>query len=397
MKTKKARELIILLLLSGLAFHDFFIINFIKLGPFTITYLRIALAVSIPLLIFLKLKIPKYDAIRNIFFVFMIYGLSRIGGNIRQAFTMYCPMLAFFLLYISIDNEICIKKSIDFLAKLLMLFCFLGLFEQFTGHHFGMNYLDEPNNDLSKNMLAFGMYYNENDFSAFLTVLLFYLLLSSYKKEVKLFFSIITIIVIYINQSMMCLLGILSYILIAYIIKGKKYKTIRIILIAILAFSMSGIVIKMVLNSSIYYRIYMYSFGIKNCIKHLWFGTGIGNYGEGMLLAGYVPGLYTSSDPHNIYLELAGQFGMVWSVLLLVLIGKLLYWFYKRKIVKTNILYFGLIFIVSFVGLSSSTCLEKNYIYLALLIPLIYYRIHKKEENKESIILNEKLTINMLH
>ena len=54
---------------------------------------------------------------------------------------------------------------------------------------------------------------------------------------------------------------------------------------------------------------------------------------------------------------------------------KLLVFFYKKSNVKENVFYMGLVYIVVFVGLASSSCMEKNYIYLALLIPAAYYRL----------------------
>lgn len=381
---------LVLLLISGLAFHDFFRIESFKLGIITITYLRVVLVLTIPLLVYPTLKFQKHDVFGAVFFIFMIYGLTRMEGNIKQTFTMYCTMLAFLFLYISIDDLRLLKKIINLLATMLIVFCFLGMFELVSGHHFVLNYLDEIGDKSYDNTVAFGIYYNENDFSALLTVLLFYLMLSDFRKSIKLFFSALTFFIVIINRSQICLLGIISFLLIAYILKEKRNRPIRFIVILLLSIAMTGPIIGMIRDSSITYRTYMYSYGLKNCIEHLWFGTGIGNYGKGMLAVGYVPNQYTSIDPHNLFLELAGQFGMIWSVLFLVLLIKLLVWFSKRIRTKEELYLFGLVYIIAFVGLASSACMEKNYIYLALLAPLIFYRSYKNGPHIISIFSREQ-------
>ena len=44
---------VILILLSGLVFHDFFALKYIKLGMITLTYLRVVLVFTVPLLLFI--------------------------------------------------------------------------------------------------------------------------------------------------------------------------------------------------------------------------------------------------------------------------------------------------------------------------------------------------------
>ena len=124
----------------------------------------------------------------------------------------------------------------------------------------------------------------------------------------------------------------------------------------------------------------MYSYGFKNVISHLLIGTGIGKYAEGMLEVGFDLSYYgASTDPHNLFYELAGTFGIVWSVLLVDLLIKLFIWNYKRAVNRVNLFALCLVLLVPFVGLSSSSCMEKNYIYLALLIPLVQYKLYKKQ------------------
>lgn len=374
MEFKIDRSGCILLLLSGLVFHNFLTIESIKIGAVTLTYLRIVLLVVIPVLIFMCFKIYIWDKVAVCFFVFMIYFFARLGSNYKAGLALYSVLLAFFFLYTSIDNRKLIRKCINYVAAFAIFFSVIGVFEIVTGFHFGRSYLENLNS--SSYTSAVGMYYNPNDFSAFLTVGIFYILLSDFNRVIKYVFSGISFIIIYINQSQICLLGILSFVLIAFVLKSKTQRMIRFIISLFLVLAMLVPVYKMIRNSSIFYRIYMYKYGIKNCLSHFWIGTGVGNYTSGMIKVGYVPQLHTSSDPHNVYLELAGQFGMVWVVLVIFLLIKLFHWYLKTQNCLHSLLCFGLVYIISFIGLASSSCLEKNYIYLALLVPLLYYRLN---------------------
>lgn len=371
---------VILILLSGLIFHDFFVLSFIKLGAITITYLRVVLVVSIPLLLFLfKVKIRRNDVIACILLIFMFYGLTRIEGNLKEAFSLYCPLVAFFVLYFSIDNKKNVDKCVDFIAGLLVFFCFVGLFELITGSHFVTTRYDVVN--IVKHV-ACGMYYNENDFSAFLSVLIVFMLLSRFRKPIKVFFVIFAFVIICFNQSIICILGISSFALIAFVIRKRNNKFFRFIAVLSIVLLTIKPITDLINSSSMWWRSYMYSFGIKNVISHMLIGTGIGKYSEGMIKLGFeVKNSGASADPHNLFYELAGTFGIIWSVLLIILLIKLIAWSLKRSANREYLFYFGLVYIIPFVGLASSSCMEKNYIYLALLIPLIQYRIYKNRFN----------------
>ena len=374
---------VILILLSGLVFHDFFALKYIKLGMITLTYLRVVLVFTVPLLLFMyKVRIRKNDVLAYILMIFMAYGLTRIEGNYKEAFALYCPIIAFFILYFSIDDKKVIDKCINFLAVLFMFFCLVGLFEIISGVHFVETRLDIMEDD---KRVAFGMYYNENDFSAFLSVMVIYLLLSRFKLITKLLFITMSLVIICFNSSIVCLLGLMSFALIAFILRYRKHRFLRLILTVLLSLLLIKPVTDMVNSSSLWWRKYMYSFGIKNVMAHMWFGTGIGNYGKEMKAMGFDDTAYAvSADPHNLFYELAGVFGIVWAVLLIILLLKLLVFYFKKTNEKDYIYYLGLVYIVIFVGFASSSCMEKNYIYLALLIPVVYYRLCTS--NKEAAL-----------
>lgn len=382
---------VILLLLSGLVFHDFFALKFVKLGIITITYLRVILVVTIPLLLFLyKVRIRKNDLLAYVLLIFMAYGLTRIEGNFKEAFALYCPLVAFFILYFSIDDKKVIEKCIDFLALFFMFFCLVGIFELISGQHFVQNRLEVIKEN---SQVAFGMYYNENDFSAFLSVMVIYMLLSRFKLIIKLIFISLAVVIISFNSSIICLLGLMTFVLVSFILRRKTNRFLRLIFIALVSVLLIKPVTDMINSSSLWWRKYMYKFGIKNVMTHMMFGTGIGNYGKEMKALGFDDKLYAASaDPHNLFYELAGVFGIIWAILLIILLLRLIIYFFKKSDVKENIFILGLVYIIVFVGLASSSCMEKNYIYLALLIPSTYFRLGTCNE-EASLHLKRYITV----
>ena len=362
------KNIIIYLLLTGLAFHDFFKIESFKFFDITITYLRVALALSILLLLFTGKKLEKNDIVLKGFIIFAAYGLTRICGNYREFLNIYCVLVSFILLYAIINDKITIQRCINCLATIFIFFCIYGIIEIITGYHYVETYFGDEN----VKMLATGMYFNENDFSAYLSVMIFYMLLSRYNKYMKITSITVALIIIAINRSLICILGIISLLIFYWIFKKKDiiFKKKRI------AITISGIVfmtipiIKIIQNSSWYWRLYMYKYGVLNCLDNFLLGTGIGNYEKGMISVGYTELLHSSANPHCFYLELAGEFGMIWLILIIVLLGYLIKHFSNIENQK-NKYYIGLIYMFSFVGMASSSCLEKNYIYLALLLPLL--------------------------
>ena len=265
---------------------------------------------------------------------------------------------------------------------LFMFFCIVGLVELVFGFHFVETHLDLLEEE---KCVACGMYFNENDFSAFLSVLTIYMLFSGFKRIVKLIFVCFAFVIICVNQSIICVLGLASFALIAYIIAKKRNKTFRFISVLILILILIKPGIDLINSSSLWWRSYMYSLGIQNVLSHMLFGTGIGKYSEGMFELGFNQKFDSASaDPHNLFYELAGTFGIIWSILLIVLLFKLIVWNIKRASIKENLFCFGLVYIIPFVGLASSSCMEKNYIYLALLIPLLYYRFFNC--NSETVV-----------
>ncbi|MBO4726824.1 MAG: O-antigen ligase family protein [Spirochaetaceae bacterium] len=376
----------IALLMSALVFHDFFKIEAFKLGLLTLTYQRIVIIAIFPIILFSKLKINIKDNFLRIIIIFAIYGLLRICGNYREALVIYFPLITFILIYIIVNKESEISFCINFLATTFILFSIIGFIEIKTGYHFVETY-----HKSNTKGLAVGMYYNENDFAAFLTTMIFYMLLSSFPILVK-FFSISTAIyIIYLNGSQTCLLGIVTFVFLyfIFIIRDKNIRFIMFVTAIVLVCIFKKVFINIILKSSLHWRFLMYQTGVKVCMNNLFFGTGIGNYEKAMYDYGLVEAPFVSANPHNLFLELSGQFGIIWLILLIYLLIQLFLYLYK-KINKNKLFLLGLLYIYPFVSIASSSSLGKNYTYLALLIPLVLLKKERSHRYKKSYeVLND--------
>lgn len=370
----KNRIGIIALLLSALVFHDFFKIEAFKFGPLTLTYQRIIIMALMPMVLLPKFKINIRDKFLICIILFFLYGLFRISGNYREFLVIYFPLLTFILLYILIKNDFEIKFCINLFATSLIFFCFIGLIEFITGHHFVESYLKEDNTK----WLATGMYYNENDFSAFITTMIFYMLLSNYSLGIKIISIAIGIFIVYTNESQICLLALITFAILyfSFRLENKKERLFLIICLILPVFLMRGVFIRIVMKSSLYWRFLMYKTGIQVCRNNLIFGTGIGNYENAMHTLGFIDSQNVSANPHCIILELSGQFGIIWTILLIILLISLFLFIYKSKF-KKKVFLLGLVYIYPFIGIASSSSLGKNYTYLALLIPILLYKKQK--------------------
>ena len=372
MTVKKMKSKICLLgiLLSALVFHDFFKIEFFKLGPLTLTYQRIVIIVLCPIIFLPKFKINLKDRLFVGILIFFIYGLGRIGGNYREFITIYFPFFTFLLIYILISKNSEIKLVINFVATIYIFFCFIGLIEIISGLHFVETYLEE-----NTKLLAVGMYYNQNDFSAFLLTMIFYMFLSNYPMIIKLFTTLIAMYIIYMNGSQICILALLTFAILYLIfrIENKKTRLFFLFVSIFGVFFMKDVFIHVIQKSSFVWRLLMYETGIQVCKNNLFFGTGIGNYEVAMYSLGFVESHSMSASPHCLLLELAGQFGGIWSILFISLLIHLFLFVCKSKL-KNKIFLLGMLYIYPFISIASSSSLDKNFTYLALLIPLLFYK-----------------------
>lgn len=366
---------LVIIFLSALILHDFLTLVLIKAGPLTLTYQRLIIIAFLPmLLLHQKFKFNLNDKFFLGIQIFFFYGFLRISGNYKEFLTLFFPLSTFIILYVLVKKESEIKICIDFLATMFIFFCIIGIVEIYTGIHFVKTYYEYSEGS----GVAIGMYANPNDFAAFMTTMMFYMFISRYSLAIKVISTIAAMFIIYVNGSQICLLALLTY-SILYLFNKVRNKKVRILVIlcSILPiYIIRGVFVQIILKSSLYWRFLMYQSGIQVCKDNLIFGTGIGNYESAMLGLGFVETSSASANPHCLILELAGQFGIIWVLLLIILLIKLMMFVYKSNY-KNKFLLGGLLYIYPFVSIASSSCLGKNYTYLALLIPLLLLKREK--------------------
>lgn len=375
-----------LFILSGLVVHDFLSNDSVRFFGITVTYLRLVLLLAIPLFLYSNPFFRKKDPFFLFLALFLLYSLTRIGENYREALSIYSVFVAFLMIYTLIQDNEGISKCINFVAGCSIALVLYGLFEMITGVHFAETYFQEYYGTANVGMLATGMYYNENDFSALLTVLVFYMLLSDFGKAIKCCFVGLAVIIIYCNDSNICLLGLLAFASFFFVSKSRNsrqavFRTFTLLAILIIAIPF------LIGSSSLYWRSVMYSYGVRVCEAFPLFGTGLGNYSAEISKLGLTPDGNVSTDPHSLFLELAGQYGVFWLIMLLVMLVALIGW-YAKRLENDRIRYMlGLVLIIFFIGLASSSCMEKNYVYLALLVPLMFWKVNRSSRNSRLIDL----------
>ncbi len=282
----------------------------------------------------------------NLLVFWLIYGI------ILLVVSPYAPMHNGFVELIAIFNGfLCIlilndlkldESDIDAMVSLifamLLFYILFGLFEIATGFHLPTSvYNDmavvEDLNVQRSTRGATGLMYGENDFSAMLTCLL---PIGLYKRKWRplFIFSMIGVIIIdLINDANICLFGIalgVAFYLIFMVGLGKTgWKSVRIlmfILILILgvyiAFNIKNLSHSVpVLNTiveqekgyrlgygSLYARITIYMDSLKAAVNTYFLGIGPAGFAE--YFASH-PSKSTLTNPHNMYLEVLVQYGLL--------------------------------------------------------------------------------------
>lgn len=380
MCVKKNKKIFIFIILIGFIFGNKIQIPFFRIFGIVPTLFRLTTLISVYVLtisiiknkqkIFERKKEEKYVLIFS--FGWFIYSFFRIDLNHLKDFIDFAFCIINFISLYILTNENDEKKFvIKCISILLIIITIFSIIEIITGIHFGYSRFNGHNVPF----VAVAQFFNENDLSAFLGILLPVFNLSDIRKEIKIMISIIILFIIILNKSLF-VLGSLIVCCIIYIfvyifqkINNKKFLIISTSLLFI--FSKNSIINYLMSSSSLIYRQHMYKYGLRNCIEHFWIGNGIGNYEEGMYSVGYYTLQYSSANPHCLLLEIWGEFGFfVFIFFLLYLCYKIFnsfYQFFKKNIISNwLILCIPIIYIFSI--FSSSSCIEKSYTWLGLII-----------------------------
>lgn len=337
---------IIRILIIIMVFFDFLFFNF-RVGFFNITVLRILILVAMSLIV-LKvirkdLKIPKSKLLIyscSFFIVWFMYSVIQlfytqdIETAIKQIYYLLIFIVMIFSFSLDIKNEE-LKSYISIFTNIGILLIYLGILELITGYHFPQsNYSEEIVLDISR---ATSVFANENDFGLFLVMIFPLILLSKTKKKLSIM-KYITILLLlallYYNDSKSALIAITIQ-FIFFILFTKKTAFVKSLLILItstlIILSINKITdffapILIQLNNgygSAYVRLNVYKNGILALRDSNYLGVGPGNFETSVIMYYETFGII---NPHNWWIELATNYGLlIFSLYLLLIILLMIY------------------------------------------------------------------------
>ena len=277
----------------------------------------------------------------------------------------------------------------SFVLFTLVLTLFFSLFEMISGFHISLSRYSQ-NNMSSQTPLGLHIptffFVNENDFCSFL-ILLFFYSRALYKKK-RILFDIVVlpyvVLCLWVANARLCLIALSFYYF--YIVISKFNKKARFCLYAISAIIFMCICIERIipvfledynygLNKSIRVRLNLILIAMENIFTQKQFlGFGAASFPN---IVGVDPRTAGIVDPHNFYIELGVEVGLLFLVFYLIFI--LFYLKYEKdKLFKGLFLVF---LITSFCSSRFSRDLW-NWFFLALFLKRFFYLWrYKKKKN----------------
>ena len=261
-----------------------------------------------------------------------------LHGGIIELISIFSGFICLAVLLLTIRDVHDLNQIINIVQFIFIILVIWGGIECITGIHLPMSYFnDDSINNLLNPKLATGIFYSENDFSAFLTCLLpvmFY----RRKLSILTIFTMIGVVYIdYINDANICLLALLAaigYYLIfihQYVKKGRRtFITIFVSAGFILCFLISKNLKSLakfspllntiyvqysnfnVSQGSMYDRLIIYADSVKASIQTFFLGVGPASFSNYFYKHPSSSGLV---NPHNLYLEILLEYGIVIAVI----------------------------------------------------------------------------------
>lgn len=340
---------------------------------FNWTFYRTSMLVSI--LIYLRMSksveklIPRYVYGRWVILmsVWVLYGI------ILMVLSPYRDLHNGFIELLSVCNGlVCIYilssvlQSISDLEQMISIVLYVyialvavGIVECVTDYHLYMSHFNDPSvMRLSGRHAATGIFYSENDFSAFLTCLVPILF---YRKK-NILLSLLTFAgVVYIdlvNDANICMIAMAASAA-CYLIFIKKYgKNGQIILRGILLITGAALVICVAKNldalsdrsallyvirtqklnaarsqGSLYARLLIYADSLKASVHTAFIGTGPASFTNYFLSHPSKSGLV---NPHNLYLEMLVEYGLLITTVFVNGLIKMIHTLGKKAVAGSN-------------------------------------------------------------
>lgn len=318
-----------------------------------------------------------------------------------------CVLLAVFLLKSNDSFDVICST----LKNCIVVLSTLGIFELITGIHLTTSRFVSTDYDSSSLVslantnvhLASGVFYNENDYSAFLAIFALALLYgnNTFKKKIVSMLSLLfVIIVLVINDANICLfslgVGLLTLLLVRYNVGRLIYILIRKYPWAL--FLLLWAIILLINRFDVQFENYTLGFGslserlkiYGDLLDSIVYTKGFGVGPNG--LKSYFDSVYHNSylvDPHNYWLEILAKYGVVVFALFIISLTSLIFSSYKyqKNLIQVS-LAIAMFADFVFACLAPSSFMGNNYQWILISLIVIVC-----SQRRESEIMTKQITL----
>lgn len=326
-----------------------------------------------------KFMLKKFSLPYIITFLWLLFlVIVKPQGTFNGLYTWFLGGLIFFSFFYIEENE---NFHFYFIFASFLLAFFFSLVEIFSGIHFPLSRFVKNNfSSVTHLGLHIPTYYftNENDFCAFFTLL--FCLLRTVRYSKRIFFDILflpyIIFCLIISDAKICLIALFMYY--TYIILMKINKKLRffiyVVIFILFIFVFVNFIIPFIINlinlnstKSIIIRINLVLLALDNIFnKNNFWGLGPGSFPSIVNNSNFNTG--TIVDPHNWFIELGVEAGLIFLIFYIVFI-------LKYFIIENNKCYraFFVVFLICNFCSSRFTGILWNWFFLALFFKRLFY------------------------
>lgn len=298
-------------------------------------------------------------------------------------------------MFFYIDNNEKLMTTFRYLKYFIVILIIFGALEQITGIHWPISRF----NDFSSMQhewktwgvtqetykhVSTGPFYNENDFSAALTIFFPFLFYGNKNKKEKIvsYLSALECICIVLVNGSIISLGALALFII-FKIWGKissKFKLIGAYIIFALFIVLSSkidIILSILQRTSLSIRLELYKASLDLCIKNILFGIGPGKFEEAIQYYNISSGII---NPHNYFLEIFSQYGIFTFIIFLAILFVIMLRLIKGRNIKEFNICKEVIILYIISSFAPSSFLDKSFSWLPIAIGILTISLFYKEK-----------------
>lgn len=334
----------------------------IKINTFGFNWTFYRFTVLVCILIYLQMhkdsnrlvKKSAYQKWKHLMVGWVIYGaILMVISPYKDPHNGFIEILSIFngaacllILLSVIQDEADVNQMISIIYWVYLFMISLGLFEIITGFHLPMSYFRDPTiTFLGSRRAATGVFYSENDYSSFITAFVPVMLMKKKNWMMSIFGLSGAVYINTMNDANICLIAMVAGI-VFYFVFIKKYGKrgqsilrgflIVMVVIAIIFIwrnidslsnnvTLLNVIRTQQLNAgksqgSLYVRMIMYADSLKAAVNT--YGLGIGPAAFANYFIAH-PSASHLVNPHNMYLEVLVEYGLIITVIFIHGIFKL--------------------------------------------------------------------------